>query len=604
MGLMERIRGNTHIMLWILILAFVGLIVFEWGASFNWQGGGAMGQPKFIAEINGEKIEPQQYFNMLQQEYERYRQQTGDALTDQQRNQIEDQLWNEIVNQQLIQQEVNARDIIVTNTDIIRSLRENPPAFLRQVEAFQTDGEFDYQKYLQALNNPVGDEWVTVEQYVRASLPSQKLQSTLLASVIVTENEVRREYMVNNVDYTVEYLYLPIRNISDDEAQPAESDIQDYYNENIENYEVPERRSLQYVLFPTSPSGEDSTDAYETAMEVIEQARQGVDFAELAQEYSDGPTANSGGDLGWFGQGEMVPGFEQVAFEAEPGTFVGPVLTQFGYHVIYVRDKRTQGGQEQVQASHVLINIEASALTRDEMRSEANLFLFDAQDYSFEASADSHNVPLQTTPLFEQNQDFVPGLGQFEDASDFAFQNPMSTVSEVMENENGYYIFRVNEIQEPLVRPLEEVRGRITQQLRVELKKQIALERAQEIRAQISDSKSMQTFSESDTTINYIQPAESFTLAGNIPGVGRVAEFKGALKALNVGQISPAIKTDRGAYIIHLLNKSDFNEELFEQQRVQLRQQILSQKQNQFMNQWLQSLRANAEIVDNRDAFM
>ncbi|NIW40187.1 MAG: peptidylprolyl isomerase, partial [Nitrospinaceae bacterium] len=56
------------------------------------------------------------------------------------------------------------------------------------------------------------------------------------------------------------------------------------------------------------------------------------------REYSDGPSASEGGDLGWFGRGQMVAPFEEAAFNAEPGSFVGPVQTQFGYHVIYVRD--------------------------------------------------------------------------------------------------------------------------------------------------------------------------------------------------------------------------------------------------------------------------
>ncbi|NIW40186.1 MAG: hypothetical protein GWM98_02595, partial [Nitrospinaceae bacterium] len=69
--------------------------------------------------------------------------------------------------------------------------------------------------------------------------------------------------------------------------------------------------------------------------------------------------------------------------------------------------------------------------------------------------ADTHNVAIQQTPLFEQETSFIPGLAPVSEAVDFAFSNPVGTISDVQDVENGYYIFRVSEIQDPYVRPLE-----------------------------------------------------------------------------------------------------------------------------------------------------
>jgi peptidyl-prolyl cis-trans isomerase C len=66
----------------------------------------------------------------------------------------------------------------------------------------------------------------------------------------------------------------------------------------------------------------------------------GESFAEMARKYSLCPSARSGGDLGWFGKGRMVPEFEKAAFDAERGKIIGPVKTQFGYHLIRVLDRR------------------------------------------------------------------------------------------------------------------------------------------------------------------------------------------------------------------------------------------------------------------------
>ncbi|MDD3136587.1 MAG: peptidyl-prolyl cis-trans isomerase [Methanoregula sp.] len=76
------------------------------------------------------------------------------------------------------------------------------------------------------------------------------------------------------------------------------------------------------------------------AQRMIKRINDGEDFAAVAQRFSSCPSGKKGGDLGWFGKGQMVPEFEQVAFENEPGKVVGPVKTQFGYHVIKVTGKK------------------------------------------------------------------------------------------------------------------------------------------------------------------------------------------------------------------------------------------------------------------------
>ena len=81
----------------------------------------------------------------------------------------------------------------------------------------------------------------------------------------------------------------------------------------------------------------------EEALELIKEIQEEVtadNFAEYAQNYSDCPSAEKGGDLGWFGKGQMVPEFEEVAFNLEKGDISDLVETQFGWHLILVKDKK------------------------------------------------------------------------------------------------------------------------------------------------------------------------------------------------------------------------------------------------------------------------
>lgn len=93
-----------------------------------------------------------------------------------------------------------------------------------------------------------------------------------------------------------------------------------------------------HILFLVK-TGADTEPQRLRAMEAMARVNAGEAFEAVAREVSEGPSAPKGGDLGVFGRGEMVPEFEQAAFTADPGSVVGPVKTQFGWHVIKVLDR-------------------------------------------------------------------------------------------------------------------------------------------------------------------------------------------------------------------------------------------------------------------------
>jgi|SRR5665647_3010108 len=76
------------------------------------------------------------------------------------------------------------------------------------------------------------------------------------------------------------------------------------------------------------------------AHKIIKRITDGEDFAAVAKRFSSCPSGKNGGDLGWFGKGQMVPEFEKAAFENDAGKVIGPVKTQFGYHVIKVTGRK------------------------------------------------------------------------------------------------------------------------------------------------------------------------------------------------------------------------------------------------------------------------
>jgi parvulin-like peptidyl-prolyl isomerase len=135
---------------------------------------------------------------------------------------------------------------------------------------------------------------------------------------------------------------LPVQKVQErvaGDAEPSQEEVERFYEENKEaQFTTPEQRCARHILF--------NKDQKAKAEEVKEQLQNGANFAELAKEYSQDPgSAENGGDLGCLGRGETVPNFEEALFNAKEGEIVGPVQTEFGYHLIEVTDVKEQSTQ-------------------------------------------------------------------------------------------------------------------------------------------------------------------------------------------------------------------------------------------------------------------
>ncbi len=171
-----------------------------------------------------------------------------------------------------------------------------------------------------------------------------------------TEEQLREDIRTN----------LPIQKVQEKVAgdvEPSEEEVQKYYEENKGlQFTNPAERCVRHILF--------NKDQDEKAEEVKAQLEDGADFAELAKEFSQDPaSAETGGDLGCIGRGETVPDFEEAAFDAEEGKIVGPVETEFGFHLIRV---------DEVHEESVTPLEDVTPQIRDQLREEQQAQKFEA----------------------------------------------------------------------------------------------------------------------------------------------------------------------------------------------------------------------------------
>lgn len=601
MGVMNKMRDNMAGIMIFLVVVFVltmsvgGLVG---GADITDLLSG--NQPNAFTTVNGEELSRENFMRSLQNERENYRQRNGSEPTEQQMAQLTDQVWETMVTQLLIQQEIKKQDITVSSDELKYYFSENIHPSVRQY--FISDaGEFDFNAYQEAVNSTqAGTFWTAMRQQVASIVPVEKLQQKVLATTQVSEAEVRAEFMKSNIAYDLDYLLVKTSLWKDDEAEISEAESQNYYDLNIDDYQQEETRTLQVVSTEIKATASDSTRAMNLIKDIKADIVAGASFEETAMVQSEGPSAPNGGFLGWFGKGKMAKPFEDAAFAAPVGEVVGPVLTQFGYHLIKVESTRMNEGEPEVEARHILIKILPSETTRDRIRRDLKNLEFMADEVGFEKAADSLGMAVTTSNKLRQKDTFVSGVGSFQSAVRFAFLSEVGTHSSVMQNETHFAIFMLSEITPAGPRPYDQAKVSIKRKLMNEKKQRLAYDAASSLLTQLdpeNDWSSIKLDGRDDLVYESIQGAKG---DASLKGLGRVHEIFGYLENAPAGSISPVFDTSRGAIIVRLNGRSDFNNQDFTDQYNDIYEKLTKTRQNEVWNKYLEALRENAEIMDNR----
>ncbi len=652
-----------------------------------------------VGYINGDDVTYQEYAALVERARANQVQQTGQDIDENQMDMFRDQVWDALVTQKLIEEKIDEFGITVTD-DEIRDviLGPNPPEFLKR-SFIDSAGNFNRQLYEEALYDPRNkDALLQAEDAVRQQQYQEKLQSLLNASVVVSEAEIERKFVEQNIKISAQYALLEQSAIPDSTVIPTESEIEKYYNQNLNKFKIDAQRKIKYVLFERKPSSgdtsgiknnleaiiqklKDDTASFKTyveiysdqpfsvdtlsvtqippqaqtellnakvgnivgplllsnefavykinnrfksdeeavkashilvratpendaeakakADEIYNELMNGADFAEVAKEKSEDPGSGAnGGDLGWFGRGQMVPEFERACFEGRVGVIQKPVKTNFGYHIIKVEDKTN----DKLVVEKIVNAIEPSATTVDNIYNSASDFAYLADKNNFESEANLLKYNIIETPPFKDDAATIPGLGANKALVKFAFDNGVGTPSEVYKVTRGYVVAQVSEIIKPGFKDLESVQSQVKAQVIRDNKFKKAMELMAEVKTKLGDSGDLNSASQINPKVK-VNKAESFTAGGNIPNVGNDFAFSEKALDLDLNKISDPFRGNKGSYLLKVISRSNFDSTAYSIQRNMLRDQLLTQKRNQFFSQWIQNLKEEADIVDNRYMF-
>ncbi|MCJ7507806.1 MAG: peptidylprolyl isomerase [candidate division Zixibacteria bacterium] len=596
MPVMKGMRDIIKPVMWIVVIAVVGTIVLVWGGDIT----KSKYKKGIIGSVNGQEISAIDFSNLYDNQLKQLGKES-EELDEQTTKQVLDNTWDNLVNEILVQQQTRKLGIAVSDKELFEYMKIYPPLEFQQSPDFQTDGKFDYQKYMQALANPQFPWW-RWEGYIRSNLITLKLQEMIVDLVRVTDPEVKQEYVNDNEKVKVNYLFIPSSEFLEKVPPVTEQEIEKYYKENQGEFKAESRASLNFVVIPKVPTPDDMQKTKSDLLRIKMEAEQGEDFATLAQYYSDDKvTAEKGGDLGWFTRGKLIESFEQAAFSLKVGEISQPIRTEYGWHLIKLLEKRGAGKNEELHASHILLKISASEHTIDSLKVIAEDLAKQATKMGLKEAARQNNLNFSSADFFFRDS-IIPGMGYNLGANLFAFENKAGKISDPIETKNGFYVVEVKDRKPAGIYPLDEVKQKIKDKIALNKAGDLALEEAQRIYQEAEMSKSLEIAANKFN--QRLQGLDYFSRSSKLTQVDDNPRLVGTVFSLNEkNKISPPLRTENGIYLIEFISRIPISEEKFAQAKDSLYQQLVIQKKTQAYQDWFEQIKKKAKIEDYRNRF-
>ncbi|CAN5601412.1 peptidyl-prolyl cis-trans isomerase [soil metagenome] len=690
MGVMNKMRENTAIVLYVLVFSFGGLWMLQDSGVFEAMG---LQTTRDIAVVDGQPVSYLAWQNAVEQQVQSYQQQSGgQPLPPQLRTQIENSIYDALVMEVLIDREMERMGLTISDREVRNMLvGPNPHQVVRQ-NFPDGEGGVDRAQLNQFVelardDREIRERLIALEDYLRNERRQEKLQALISSTVRVSNAEVTAELLNRNTSASTQFVALRYADVPDDQVQVTDRDLRRYYDDNRETYRRERSVTVQYVEFPRVATEEDSllarrdlerlrsgfaqaddpaqfaqregsdmparveplppnelpaavaTAIYSNpepgrvtevafgdteaeivritsvepsdetfvrarhilvreraeADQVLARLAAGESFQELARTLSQDPGSGMrGGDLGFFGRGAMVAPFEEAAFGAPVGQTVGPVESDFGFHIIRVESRTNQI----VEGVRIVRFVEGSAEVARE-RAEDLRFYVEEGDATFESEAQRLGVEIETVEVVGEPEGVIPGLPPVgRQGIRFLNRGRAGAISESIDAEESYVVMRIVEVRPEGIRPFDEVRQEIEPRVLLQKKREHQAARMREALQQAGGDLNRLA---ATLGVN-VQSAEDVRFTSPVvSGIGREPRFTGTALGLPANRTSGVVEGDNLAFVIRVTTASRPDPASFTQeQRDAVREQIINRRRQAAIESWIERLRENATITDNR----
>ena len=648
MILFLRQKGIAQFFLVAVTVLFLGGSVLLLDSSFNVLDGlfgrtGNLGE-ETVLTIGETKI-TRRAFEDYVSNVTRYYEQQNQSGTLPDRETIENQ-----VKDQLVRMEVLRQNATLDDSEVDRHI--------------QSDSNWlsTYNLYANSGNATI------YRDQIRGQLSESMLRDKIQALELVTDLEIENEYRRQN--HKAKLKFIQFRNsdynntveVADEEAKAhfeqnkekyakkdqinlkfvkispqdfvSDDDVRTYYDDNRNRYSEVTSVKASHILkkIPEGANEKKKLEIKTEAVELLATIRKAIDenkqFADLAKEYSEGPSKTNGGSLGYFERGKMVPSFERACFdELEVGEVSDLVESEFGYHIIKLEDKKSEPQtfiEVKKDIKDKLVKITGSS----EAKQIAEELEFDVDMDGYDGAIENElyaklKLTVEETGFFSQDDSTIPNVGSkwtYGDLLEKVFDVEVGSVDliEVKKSSGSreleaYFIATVIDKKIEGIPSFENVKDKVVDDLKSEKAKELALKDANKLFNQLTESESLD-----DLVSRYMAPEglsrqnlevkESglFSLSATsdyISNMGSSEEAMFSAFQMKSNEIRGPIQGSSDCFIIQLteIDEPDIGKlknEISEQLKV--RKSLLQSKKNSTYNNWYSAMRQQIEVKDER----
>ncbi|MFW6054702.1 MAG: SurA N-terminal domain-containing protein [Thermodesulfobacteriota bacterium] len=621
--MLDFIRKNAQSWGVKVLFGIIVLVFVFWGVgSFRGK------QKSTLATINDRELSTREFLNTYQQRLDSLRRQNQNLSSEQlQQMDFKRQVFDQMVNQMLLLQEAKRLGFSSSDAEISARIRSMEPFQEEKTQTFQMER---YRALLQA-NRMTPAQF---ESDLGRDILTQKMLDTLSSSIQTDEEQARELFTYVTEKAKIEYILLTSDDfvdrvdLSDQEIsayyqdhkdrfrQPArmkmkylpltpeglapyqevgQKEIETYYRENKDQFVRPEEIKAAHILIEISENApeEEVAAAEQKIKQIAKRIEQGESFSQLAREASEGPSADQGGDLGWFERGSMTESFEETAFSLEPGEVSDPVRTRFGLHLIKLEDKRPAGAEPLSEVKGEIrswLAEDKAADNLEDILDKALSTILSTGD--IEAAAADLGLELKESGWFSQEagpENF--DLGQKALTELFALQPGEVTDRPVFLDE-GYLLALKTDEKPAHVSPLETVRDEIIKQLKESKALELARKEAAVVLQSLDKDQSSDVLTEYEP-----EQSEAFTRRGFIPGLGMNPDLaEAAFSAGNDAWLEKPYKVSRGYVLARRIERIPPPQEQWQEQKSFWISRLNQNHKESLQQAYIEGLRASAEI--------
>ena len=511
--MLQFLRRKRSLIMWIISPVIVVSFVFFYG----WSGiGPRRGAPNELLEIGGRSINLQEFY-MEEQNVERYFRMIYEGQLPP--NAAEQFNFRRMALNQLLD-----RYYFLAGSDMFRIpvsqdlIRRNIYTMFRGINDFETA----LQRYLSQTNMSEQSFFSLVESEVA----SQAFSDMVRQSGVSSAADIQRYFRDNHQKRRINYVRFRSAEFMDD-VEYTDEELQSFYEETKENYQVPEQYEISYVQFRPADvmdeievTGEQIRNYYEINLSryreqerrdlkrifvsvddpedeeliaekraQIEEVRNAIvegesEFTEMAMEYSDGPEGERGGDFGVRSINDLPGAFGRPVFELDEGD-ISPVLEdRRGFYIFKVQSVLPERTRELDEVRDQISQTIRQNRARDLVMEKAEELRVEISTLDeLLAYAEAHDLEVHESGTFSTRN--IPGLGSVQQILDQARQLRVNELGDPVRARNNGVVFGLNNVVDSYIPPLEDIEVQVREELRHKMATEMAEDNARRFRARL-----------------------------------------------------------------------------------------------------------------------